>query len=150
MDKEYQDLLTKISKDEHITKSCYQTNNRFAYLYDRDNKFPMSESKCYNFVPTYDPWCLACDNKCCTLRCSGCKFIYFCDKECQKKAWLIHKQHCKRDLFIICILCGKDNPQLQCDSCPVKYCNNICKSQIEVAHKDYDCDTFSKIYPNKK
>ncbi|KAH0550734.1 histone-lysine N-methyltransferase SMYD3 [Cotesia glomerata] len=27
-------------------------------------------------------------------RCSGCQFVYYCSKNCQKKGWLIHKVEC--------------------------------------------------------
>lgn len=141
---EYQDLLNKLSKDPYLTNCCYLTNNRFAYQYDLTGVFPMGESKHYNFVPTYDPWCLYCNYKGCKLRCSGCKFVYFCNQECQKKAWPLHKQHCKRDLFTLCINCGSDNIKMQCDNCPVKYCSIDCKNKIEIPHKDYDdCKIFS-------
>jgi len=29
------------------------------------------------------------------LRCSSCKEVYYCSKECQKSAWRIHKKECK-------------------------------------------------------
>ena len=29
------------------------------------------------------------------LRCSSCKVIYYCSKECQKNAWPAHKDQCK-------------------------------------------------------
>ena len=116
-----------------------------AYLQDLHGTPPKSEMKIYNFTPTYDKWCLYCDNKDCKLSCSACKLIYYCDIECQRKSWKIHKQHCKRDLFCVCILCGKTNPQLTCDMCPVKYCDEKCKSEIEVAHKEFDCNTYHKL-----
>ncbi|XP_035224170.1 histone-lysine N-methyltransferase SMYD3-like isoform X2 [Stegodyphus dumicola] len=28
-------------------------------------------------------------------RCSQCEFLYFCDRNCQRKAWDIHKNECK-------------------------------------------------------
>ena len=74
-----------------------------------------------------------------------CKFVYYCDENCRKKSWEIHKNHCKRNLFCICIVCGKDEPRFKCDSCPVKFCNENCKLQIYVAHKYYDCGTFSEF-----
>lgn len=150
MDDEYQNLMQKLTSDKFMTTACYKTNNKFAYLYDLTKEFPLSESKCYNFVPTYDPWCLYCNNKNCTLRCSKCKFVFFCNEQCQKKSWSIHKHHCKRDLFCLCIVCGKDNPSLRCDKCPVKYCSNQCKDKIEHDHKDYDCDTFSDAMTSPK
>lgn len=28
------------------------------------------------------------------LKCSGCKYVYYCDRECQTNAWKIHKAEC--------------------------------------------------------
>ena len=128
-----------------LAQFCYPTNNRFAYKYDRDNKIPEDELKCYNFVPTYDKWCLYCDNKFCSLSCSQCKFVYFCDKECQRKSWKIHKTHCKRNLFTLCITCGSTDIKIKCENCNVHYCSNKCKNDLHSAHIDYDCNTFNKI-----
>ncbi len=147
MDEYYLKIKEKIAKDKpFLDYLCYKTNNRFAYKQDLTGVAPEDESKIYNFTPTYDKWCLYCDNKNCKLRCSSCKLIYYCNAECQRKSWIIHKKHCKRDLFCICILCGKDNPKIVCDKCPVKYCSDKCKSQIEQAHKDFDCDTFHELF----
>ncbi|KAI4678566.1 hypothetical protein J4E81_010661 [Alternaria sp. BMP 2799] len=38
--------------------------------------------------------CDECDNES-TLRCSGCGSSWYCSKECQKKAWALHKILCK-------------------------------------------------------
>jgi hypothetical protein len=48
----------------------------------------------------------------------------------------------------VCILCGAiaNNNFITCDKCPVKYCSLKCKNNIEKAHKDYDCDTYNKIF----
>lgn len=146
MDKSYLKIKEKIAKDKpYLDTICYKTNNRFAYKQDLTGVAPEVELKIYNFTPTYDKWCLYCDNKNCKFRCSSCKLIYYCDRECQRKSWIIHKNHCKRDLFCVCILCGKDNPKIVCDKCPVKYCSHKCKSQIEQTHKDFDCETFSQL-----
>lgn len=127
---------------------CYMTNNRFAYKYDANGEIPYDEMKTYNFVPTYDPWCLYCDKKGCSKKCSSCKCIYFCDDTCQKKAWPIHKKHCKRDLFILCLTCGSSNinPELNCKNCPVKYCSESCKNDLDKMHIEYDCAYFSKTF----
>ncbi len=31
-----------------------------------------------------------------TKRCTGCKKVWYCSKECQKKDWKLHKNKCKR------------------------------------------------------
>ena len=30
------------------------------------------------------------------LKCSACQYVYYCNKDCQKQSWLIHKLECKR------------------------------------------------------
>lgn len=58
----------------------------------------------------------------------------------------VHKTHCKRNLFAICICCCGTNPQVKCDKCPVKFCNEDCKSKLYSGHKEYDCDYFHKTF----
>ena len=123
----------------------YLTDNYIAYKIDANKDFS-EDLRFMNFVPIYDMWCLYCDNKCATKRCTKCKSVFFCDKNCQTNAWSIHKQHCGRDLFTLCSLCGKQNPKLKCDKCPVKFCDEKCKSQIYAPHKEFDCDYFSKTF----
>jgi len=128
------------------SRMCYLSNNRFAYQFDRYGKGHDDEIKVYNFVPTYDKWCLYCDKKECNLRCSNCKTIYFCNKECQSSAWKIHKKHCNRNQFILCIQCGNPDIKIKCDKCPVMYCSDKCKSEMHQLHLDFDCVFFSKLY----
>lgn len=28
------------------------------------------------------------------MKCSGCNYVYYCNRECQKEAWLTHKAEC--------------------------------------------------------
>lgn len=28
-------------------------------------------------------------------KCSGCHYVYYCDRNCQKESWSIHKTECK-------------------------------------------------------
>lgn len=28
------------------------------------------------------------------LKCSGCQYVYYCDRDCQREAWSIHKSEC--------------------------------------------------------
>ena len=129
---------------ENIPK-CYKADNNFAYQYDNNLNYH-NNLKMWNFVPTYDKWCLYCNKKDVNKRCSNCKSVFFCDKKCQKKAWKTHKKHCGRNLFTICSCCGKENPKLKCDGCPVKFCDNLCKNEIYQQHKDFDCDYFSNTF----
>ncbi len=132
---------------------CYKADNYFAYLYDicenKDDpdKYLLSFSKTSNFAPTYDKWCLYCMKKYgVTKKCSNCKSVFYCSRECSVKAWKIHKNHCGRDLFTICINCGNSNTSLKCPDCPVKFCSQKCKDVIYNPHKDYDCDYFAKTF----
>ncbi|XP_066595162.1 histone-lysine N-methyltransferase SMYD3 isoform X2 [Prorops nasuta] len=36
--------------------------------------------------------CLKSDTQ--LLKCSGCQYVYYCDRKCQKESWSIHKQEC--------------------------------------------------------
>lgn len=134
-----------ISLENKIVLSLcsYATNNRYAYKYDNKDD-PDSEMKITNFVPTYDKWCLFCDNKNCSLRCSKCKYVFFCNKDCQKKSWKIHKKHCGRDLFTLCITCGVKNTEIKCESknCKAGYCSEKCKKMIHNDHLFYDCENL--------
>ena len=152
-------------------RKCYAVDNNFAYkkdVYDRvpsdeNRRRMMADVKMFNFVPTYDPWCLTCDNKQdVTKRCGNCHSVYFCNTLCQRKAWPIHKEHCGRNLFGSCISCGKpcstndrghDNDggnneplPLKCDNCPAKYCSESCKALLQQAHIEFDCEIFAKRF----
>ena len=137
-DAQRQFLLDNLKSPQHL-KKCYDADNNFAYKFDTHTNYDL-HLKCFNFVPTYDTWCVVCDKKNCTLRCSKCKSVYFCNKECQKKAWSVHKKHCGRNLFTICSACGKSNPQLKCNNCPVKFCDEKCKRDIYGNHCEFDCE----------
>ena len=138
-----------------VIPHCYKTNNRFAYYHDLGDRSSVPgisapreidrETKIYNFVPTYDKWCLCCAKKDCKLKCSKCKLIYYCSKECQIKSHPIHKKHCSRDLFTICMGCGTDNYTIKCAKCPVKYCDR-CYDEFSKPHDDIDCEIFSKTF----
>lgn len=133
-----------------LTLFCYRTNNNFAYHYDANNDTSF-EAKIGNFIPTYDDWCLGCDNKDAQYKCSGCKSVRFCSKQCQKKCWKIHKNHCTRTLFVHCINCCKPtyNHEHKCPNCPVNFCSEKCKNQIYQSHLDFDCENLAKIYSQR-
>jgi len=142
-------------------RKCYKVDNNCAYKHDvyqktgkdSDKNQLMNFVKLYNFVPTYDKWCLYCDNRDSHKRCSKCRSVYFCSIECQKKAWPVHKLHCGRNLFVLCATCGQElhgsyliKDSLSCDTCPVKFCSEECKTNLYSSHKEIDCDYFSKIF----
>jgi len=134
----------------------YSINNRYAYFKDKyddlkENKYEIlmeREMKVANFVPIYDNCCLNCDKEDVSFRCSKCRVIYFCDKDCQKEAWKIHKRHCGRDLFCVCINCGKllSEESLKCSSCPVRFCSDHCYRIIINSHIDFDCDKLKQLF----
>lgn len=137
---EYNYVINELAKRNHPKN--YLSNNRYAYHHDKfsltsDSKYKIlrdNEMKTHNFVPTYDKWCLFCN--------TGCKTIYFCSKKCQLAAWSIHKNHCKRDQFMLCSFCGSETPDSKCESCPVKFCT-CCKDKI---YKEYDCNYFASAF----
>lgn len=162
--KKTKELIAKLNHPK-----VYATNNRYAYLWDRyqqtrseeDRQLAEAEMKMHNFVPTYDKWCLHCQRRGCTMKCSGCKSVYFCDRECQAKAWSIHLRHCKRDQFCLCIACGAPMPPStpasdasaavtegprRCTECPVGYCSSKCYASIAAPHKEIDCPHFARLF----
>ena len=144
---------------ERNWKHCYAADNNFAYkkeVYDADptpenKKRVLADCKMFNFVPTYDRWCLRCDNRNdVTKRCSKCHGVFFCNVECQQKAWKVHKQHCGRDLFAICAKCGDSvTNNFTCDGCPVKWCSEHCREEMLQAHRDFDCENLNKLFGKK-
>jgi hypothetical protein len=129
----------------HLYKICYITNNNFAYKYDAGEN-PDRELKSFNFVPTYDHICLACLKRNAKETCSKCKSVFFCDKECKKKCQKIHKKHCERDLFCLCIMCGNPDVKYKCEFCPAKFCSDMCKDKIYAPHREIDCNYFHKTF----
>ena len=138
-------MLSSVEKQALYPK-CHKTNNNFAYKYDTNGDYD-SEIKIFNFVPTYDKWCLNCPSKDAQYRCAGCKAVYFCSKKCQKDSWKVHQKHCGRNIFAYCIGCAKSvDISNKCDKCPVRFCSDKCRKDLYNAHRDFDCDYFSKTF----
>lgn len=143
---------------EQNWRKCYAVDNNFAYKKDAFDADPsernaarlLADVKCYNFVPTYDRWCLTCGSKQnVSLRCTKCRHVYFCNEACQRRAWPIHKRHCGRNVFSRCALCGKETNNLaaRCpDGCGVVWCSDQCRSEMLGAHRDYDCAHFKEMF----
>ena len=135
----------------------YRADNYFAYNIDTKNDLKIcNNAKSFNFVPTYDKWCLYCDDRNAEnkKKCSKCKAVFFCNITCQKKSWKIHKKHCGRDLFGQCISCGIPviqgrNVYFKCPDCPVKFCSLTCKNNLYKAHQDFDCKYFAETFGPK-
>lgn len=138
--------MLSLAEKQLLYRKCYKTNNNFAYKFDTNSDYD-SEMKVYNFVPTYDKWCINCSNKDAKYRCGGCKSVYFCSQKCQKGSWNIHKKHCGKNIFAYCITCcNSTNNVLKCPNCPVRFCGNKCKDNIYSAHCEFDCDYFKKTF----
>ena len=135
-------------------KTGWVTDNVFAYNVEmfkktEDEKYndrAYMFVKSMNFAPSYDKWCLVCWKEGSTKRCGKCRSVHYCSSECASKAWPVHKEHCGRDLFTVCINCGSSETELKCDRCPVKFCSQECKEAIGALHVEYDCDHFSKTF----
>ncbi len=69
--------------------------------------------------------CASCD-KPATNKCSGCSSVYYCNRECQKKNWSIHKKICNRVVT-----------QKLCNNCarPAIYCCNNCNNNYYCSEK---------------
>lgn len=145
---ETEGLLEQARADPNLKKACYATNNIYAYYWDiGDKKGVEQELRIYNFVPTYEKWCLYCKKKGVSKHCSRCRTIYFCSDQCQRAAWPVHKKHCGRNQFSICSLCAAAPVTVTCSNCPVGWCSISCKEKIYSAHIDYDCTTFARLFP---
>lgn len=137
------------------------TNNVLAYLIEgckMSLPTPDVEKRLHgevremNFRPNLEPNCLCCGKPDVPKRCANCHSVFFCNEECAKKAWSDHKKQCGRNLFTVCLSCGrpdyvllrsmmqvdKDSKTetlasdfLLCERCPVRYCSKTCKERLE-------------------
>lgn len=64
--------MDKLDYKSMLFLENYNSNNRFAYYFDLTKDFHLDttaekyldlDTKVYNFVPTYDKWCLYCNKK---------------------------------------------------------------------------------------
>jgi len=72
-------------------------------------------------------------------KCSLCKLVYYCSRECQKKDWLKHKEYCKKyreaqkeiEKKSTCSGCKKNFPFLKLQKCAgcknARYCSEKCQ-----------------------
>lgn len=151
---EIQRMLFTPETQNRLHNACYKTNNRYAYIFDLTGKSDSKELKHYNFSPSVVNWCIACDKRDCFSKCGKCKSVYFCNVECQKKAWSIHKQHCGRDLFTVCALCGvtltSHDMGYECKKCPLKYCSLDCCVKMTSEHDEMECSDLAKTFGKNK
>lgn len=68
----------------NASNACNISNARHGYILE-DGIFPR------DFLYT----CALCHKACGNKKCSLCKNVYYCDSNCQKSHWKIHKNQCK-------------------------------------------------------
>lgn len=56
-----------------------------------------STAASFNMEPPVEKICLTCGQERVKQRCGGCRRVYFCDRECQKRAWYDHRPLCIPD-----------------------------------------------------
>ena len=93
-------------------------------------------------------------------RCAACKTVWYCNVQCQKKAWKSHKKVCNKtkpetapsgtgesSTLKACNFCGKTQVQLQrCAACQeVRYCGTQCQRRDWRSHRE-NC-TIIRVYP---
>ena len=94
-------------------------------------------------------------------RCAACKTVWYCNVQCQKKAWKSHKKVCNKTkpetsssdtgesstLIKACNFCGKTQVQLQrCAACQeVRYCGTQCQRRDWRSHRE-NCSII-RVYP---
>ena len=100
------------------------------------------------------------------FKCAACKAVWYCNVQCQKKAWKSHKDKCRKERSLDsvnrgeahssnsgqtkdkeCALCGKTGIKLKkCGACmSVKYCSTVCQKTDWVNHEKV-CGVI-KVYP---
>ena len=100
------------------------------------------------------------------LKCAACKSVWYCNVQCQKKAWKSHKDKCRKERSHEsvrreeacgsnsgqtkdkeCALCGETGIKLKkCGACmSVKYCSTVCQKTDWVNHEKV-CGVI-KVYP---
>ena len=92
--------------------------------------------------------CNNCYNPDVSKRCTGCDFVYYCDKDCQRANWSFHKAQCHKsdqqlvffqDSFVqtYCNFCKKLEVRKKCSTCElVYYCDRNCQLADWSNHKD--------------
>lgn len=109
-------------------------------------------NKFKHLIAQGDKLCNSCYNPDVSKKCSGCDFVYYCDKECQRADWPDHKAQChKSDQQIVffkeefvqtyCNLCKKLEVRKKCSTCElVYYCDKDCQLADWSNHK-HNCYT---------
>lgn len=45
-------------------------------------------------VPSIKYWAIFCNSRRELFKCTACRYVYYCGRQCQKEAWCIHKLEC--------------------------------------------------------
>lgn len=48
------------------------------------------------FIDSDIPVCATCGEEKVSKKCSQCKSVQYCDRDCQKYHWFVHKKYCKK------------------------------------------------------
>ena len=124
------------------------------------------ENKPINVIPTQEKrmnMCENCKRSGATEKCGRCLNIFYCNRECQKKDWIIHKNLCKKEIQPILkkeeLINVEQQEQTECienkeedkeinDSKSVKRVRICCVCVTEYPQKMCACG--KRLYCNKK
>ncbi|XP_063234789.1 histone-lysine N-methyltransferase SMYD3 isoform X2 [Bacillus rossius redtenbacheri] len=91
----------------------------------------------------------ACCDRCQLMKCSGCQYVHYCGRQCQKRAWADHRTEC---VTMCCVTQGLtaccDRCQLmKCSGCQyVHYCGRQCQKRAWADHRT-ECANLKKVAP---
>ena len=130
-------------------------DNNFAYHSCLQNKYKMFENcKVTNFVPTYDKWCLYCDDrgkpKRRVLDVNQYSSVI---QPVKRKPGKFIKNTVEGTYFgtvpVVVILLPKLIVKIvgtSVKNVPVKFCSPKCRERLYADHKMIDCDYFAKTF----
>ena len=80
--------------------------------------------------------CASCMAPCIGLKCSRCKGVTYCSRECQKSDWKRHKETCEERMKQNCCVCNEPGSYLKCARCKIPvYCSRDCQKIHWKSHK---------------
>ncbi|RIA87258.1 hypothetical protein C1645_772950 [Glomus cerebriforme] len=72
---------------------CFQNEPPHAWKCLKCKKFVQGEQLKRPHICVIEGVCKIC-KKSCSMKCSKCKLVYYCGKDCQKEDWPRHKREC--------------------------------------------------------
>ena len=81
-------------------------------------------------------------------KCSACKNIRYCSKDCQQKHWCEHKQECTYQPAHKCGYCGERGHSMKvCSVCKnIRYCSRQCQKKDWGEHKNECAHRHVRIF----